>query len=130
MDATENATTLSRADGSTAGLSLNEVMDAIAHAHEESMDTDQTLEALRRAREEIETLKEALRTRTIIGQAVGLLMCESTLTADAAFAHLVATSSHTNVKLREIARSLVEQANDRAGAGQRLYPDRTPEPTS
>ena len=122
MDAPENATTVSPQSDAVSALSRDEVLDAIARAHEDSLDAEETVAALRHAREEIDTLKEALRTRTVIGQAVGLLMHESTLTADAAFQKLVETSSHTNVKLRQIAESLVAQANDRASAGQRLFP--------
>ena len=70
--------------------------------------------ALERARAEIANLREALRTRTTIGEAIGLLMHEKTLTADAAFAHLVEVSSHTNVKIREIAARMVEEAETKA----------------
>ena len=70
--------------------------------------------SLELARAEIATLNEALRTRTTIGEAIGLLMHEKTLTADAAFAHLVEVSSHTNVKIREIAARMVDEAGARA----------------
>ena len=69
---------------------------------------------LEAARAEIATLNEALRTRTTIGEAIGLLMHEKTLSADAAFAHLVEVSSHTNTKVREIAARMVEEADVRA----------------
>jgi hypothetical protein len=118
MDALDNASTLPPRNDAATALSLDEVMDAIARAHEESMDADETVVALRHAKEEIETLKEALRTRTTIGQAVGLLMYRSTITAEEAFAQLVGLSSHSNVKLRDIARRLVAEANDKAGASQ------------
>ena len=61
---------------------------------------------------EITNLNEAVRTRTTIGEAIGLLMHEKTLTAEAAFAHLVELS-RTNIKVREIAARMVEEA----GAG-------------
>jgi AmiR/NasT family two-component response regulator len=102
--------------GGTTGPSRTEVLDAIARAHEELLEQDEAEAALRSSEEEIKGLKEALRTRTTIGQAVGLLMCESTITADAAFSRLVEMSSHTNVKLREVAAQLVEEANARATA--------------
>jgi ANTAR domain-containing protein len=117
MDVHDSAVT--PANGPTTGLSLDEVLDAIARAHPGALDSEEATTALRQAREEIETLKEALRTRTVIGQAVGLLMYESTITSDAAFAQLVANSSHTNVKLRDIATRLVEEANEQAVAGRR-----------
>lgn len=122
MAATESSATLPPVKGSASELSLDEVLDAIAKAHDGLLDTEEAVVALRHAKEEIETLKEALRTRTVIGQAVGLLMCESTITADEAFVRLVQTSSHTNTKLREIARRMVARADDKAIGGQHLFP--------
>ena len=121
MDVSDDAVTLP-ADhgGARAGLSLDEILDSIARASGELLDAEETTVALRHAREEIETLKEALRTRTVIGQATGLLMCGRSLTADAAFAQLVQSSSHTNVKLRDIATQMVTEADERASAGRRL----------
>jgi GAF domain-containing protein len=63
---------------------------------------------------EIEGLNEALQSRKVIGEAIGLVMKEHTLTEDAAFAYLVRTSSHANVKLRDIAAGLVGEANSKA----------------
>ena len=70
--------------------------------------------ALGNARE-VDTLQEALRTRKVIGQAIGMLMTAYTLDEDAAFGLLVRTSSVTNVKLRDIAADMVKDANARAG---------------
>ena len=70
--------------------------------------------ALELARVEITNLNEALSTRTTIGEAIGLLMHEKTLTAEAAFAHLVEVSAHTNIKIREIAARMVQEAGARA----------------
>ncbi len=69
--------------------------------------------ALGNARE-VDSLQEALRTRKMIGQALGMLMTEYTLDEDAAFGLLVRTSSVTNVKLRDIAADMVKDANARA----------------
>ena len=77
--------------------------------------------ALGNARE-LDTLQEALRTRKVIGQALGLLMAEYAVNEDAAFGLLVRTSSTTNVKLRDIAAAMVEQANARAGTGSGTKP--------
>jgi hypothetical protein len=82
-------------------------------ARQRSADADPAI-ALELARAEITTLNEALSTRTTIAEAIGLLMHEKTLTAEAAFAHLVELSSHTNIKLREIAARMVEEADARA----------------
>ena len=87
---------------------------------------DGTLEGLRGARadggareladanKEIDGLREALRTRTLIGQAIGILMSEEHLSTDEAFAKLVETSSHSNVKLRHVAARMVETAEARS----------------
>lgn len=57
---------------------------------------------------EVEQLSEGIKTRTIIGQATGLLMAQDGLTSEEAFQKLVQISQKTNVKLREIASSYVE----------------------
>jgi ANTAR domain-containing protein len=114
LEVTDTTAPRSGTSGNAAGPSRAEVLDAIARAHEELLGQEEAEAALRASEEEIEGLKEALRTRTTIGQAVGLLMCESTITAEAAFSRLVEMSSHSNVKLREVAAQLVEEANARA----------------
>ncbi|MBA2324053.1 MAG: GAF and ANTAR domain-containing protein [Pseudonocardiales bacterium] len=52
-------------------------------------------------------LREALVTRSLIGQAQGLVMFSRSYDGDQALAALKAASQHHNIKLREIARSLV-----------------------
>lgn len=69
--------------------------------------------ALGHARE-IEGLNQALTTRKVIGQAIGMLMVQYDLTDDAAFGLLVRTSSHSNVKIRDIAAKMVADANAKA----------------
>jgi GAF domain-containing protein len=64
--------------------------------------------ALGKARQ-VNELHEALRTREVISQAVGLLMATYKLEPDAAFGFLVRTSSHSNTKLRGIAARMIEQ---------------------
>lgn len=56
-------------------------------------------------------LREAIDTRTLIGQAVGIVMERYRLDAGTAFQVLVRTSSHANVKVRDIAAELVETGN-------------------
>jgi AmiR/NasT family two-component response regulator len=75
-------------------------------------DSEDLATALFLARREIANLKEALSTRTVIGQALGILMAQGTISDDAAFALLRQTSSHTNVKLRDLAAALVREANE------------------
>jgi GAF domain-containing protein len=63
--------------------------------------------ALRSAQTE-EHLRSAMATRTLIGQAQGILMERLKITPDQAFAVLSRMSQQSNVKLRELARRLVE----------------------
>ena len=68
--------------------------------------------ALGRARER-QTLNEALQTRKVIGEAIGILMERYEMTEDRAFAFLVRASSNTNIRLRAVAQELVDEANAR-----------------
>ncbi len=63
--------------------------------------------ALRSAQTE-EHLRSAMATRTLIGQAQGILMERLKVTPDQAFAVLSRVSQERNEKLREVARRLVE----------------------
>jgi hypothetical protein len=53
-------------------------------------------------------LHEALRTRELIGQAQGILIERERITGDQAFDVLRRASQHLNIKIREVARTLVE----------------------
>lgn len=66
--------------------------------------------ALENARER-ETLNEALHSRKMIGQAIGILMERYGMNQDRAFDFLVRASSTSNHKLRDIAQELVDQHN-------------------
>jgi GAF domain-containing protein len=57
---------------------------------------------------ERDSLKSAIASRTIIGQAEGILMERYGLDGDAAFSALRRVSQNRNVKLREIASELVQ----------------------
>lgn len=57
---------------------------------------------------QLEQLEDGLKTRTMIGQATGLLMAQEGLTSDEAFQKLVKVSQTSNVKLREIAQRYVD----------------------
>lgn len=59
-----------------------------------------------RSAKEIEQLQAALDSRTIIAQAVGILMERHGMTAPSAFSVLARVSSTTNIKLRDIATDL------------------------
>lgn len=60
-----------------------------------------------RAREVAAQLSQALDSRTVIDQAIGVLMARSGVTAKQALAELSRQSQNTNVKLREVAARLV-----------------------
>ena len=75
----------------------------------QALDED-VCDELVRAREENAQLKEALHSRTVIGQATGVLMATANLDPAEAFAELTRMSSHTNRKLRDIAAEVVATA--------------------
>ncbi|MFE9771070.1 ANTAR domain-containing protein [Streptomyces sp. NPDC005931] len=55
-----------------------------------------------------EQLTEAMRTRDLIGQATGILMERMNIDASGAFDSLVRASQRENVKLRDLARRIVD----------------------
>jgi GAF domain-containing protein len=68
---------------------------AVGHAHER------------------DNLNEALHSRKVIGQAIGIVMERYGMNEDRAFHFLVRASSHGNIKLRDIAQEIVDQGNQR-----------------
>jgi GAF domain-containing protein len=54
-----------------------------------------------------EQMRTAMATRSVIDQAIGVVMAQNRCDADAAFAILTRASQNRNVKLRDIARSIV-----------------------
>ncbi|MEV7395979.1 GAF and ANTAR domain-containing protein [Aeromicrobium sp. NPDC092404] len=62
---------------------------------------------------EISDLNDALRTRSTIGQAVGIIMERYELNDERAFAFLTRLSQHRNVKLRLIAAEIVDDVERR-----------------
>jgi AmiR/NasT family two-component response regulator len=73
------------------------------------------LEALRR---EIESLRIALETRTVIANATGLLMGVGNVTAEEAFEQLRRASQRTNQKLRELAAVIIERHEEQVRASR------------
>jgi GAF domain-containing protein len=59
-------------------------------------------------------MAEAMRTRAVIEQAKGILIADHQMTEDEAFHKLVKLSQHSNIKVRDVARRLVEERS-RAG---------------
>jgi len=70
------------------------------------LDDLRTFEELRTLAGQLET---ALTSRAVIDQAKGIVMARRGCTADEAFAHLAALSQQRNVKVRDLARALVQQ---------------------
>lgn len=58
-----------------------------------------------------QTFQEALASRKVIGQAIGIVMERYRLDEDRAFGFLVRTSQDGNLKLRSVAAKIVELAN-------------------
>jgi len=56
----------------------------------------------------IAQLHDAIETRTIIGQATGIIMAQRRCAPDEALSVLVKISNDRNIRLREVARMLVE----------------------
>ncbi|WP_086667915.1 GAF and ANTAR domain-containing protein [Lentzea kentuckyensis] len=61
-----------------------------------------------RSREHIQQLERALVSRAVIDQAKGILMAVNKCTPDEAFAMLVERSQYENVKLRDVAKNLLD----------------------
>lgn len=72
--------------------------------------------ALGRAQRE-EDLNQALGTRKIIGQALGILMERYSIDEDRAFQFLVRASSTGNIKVRDIAQEIVADTNQNYRSG-------------
>ena len=75
--------------------------------------------ALGRSREALQ-MHEALESRKVIGQALGLLMERYEMNEERAFQFLVRVSSTSNTKLRDVAAELVAIANERPDHGRRV----------
>jgi len=83
----------------------------------------QVAAAFFRHRDLAEQLREAMRSRSVIDQAIGVLMAQRKVTPDDGFALLREASQHLNVKLRLIAQEVVEtgelpQADQRSRSPQ------------
>jgi GAF domain-containing protein len=63
-----------------------------------------------RSREHIQQLERALVSRAVIDQAKGILMAVHKCTPEEAFSMLVERSQHENVKLRDVAKNLLDSA--------------------
>jgi hypothetical protein len=68
--------------------------------------------------DKLRNLRRAIDSRELIGQACGILMERHRMTAEQAFADLVAASQRHHLKVREIAQRVVESGQDPAVAAQ------------
>jgi ANTAR domain/GAF domain len=68
-----------------------------------------TVDAHRATARLAHNMAEAMRSRAVIEQAKGILMADHRLTEDEAFLKLVKLSQHSNIKVRDVARRLVEE---------------------
>jgi hypothetical protein len=71
---------------------------------------------------QIHHLNQAMHTRKVIGQAIGVLMERYGLHEDNAFHFLVRASQNDNIKVRDIAQEIVDKANEssvQSGSQQR-----------
>jgi GAF domain-containing protein len=99
--------------------------DALQEGHREEglLFAAQAAVALANVREyesktkQVDNLEEGLKTRTMIGQATGLLMAQEGLSSEEAFQKLVHVSQTANIKLRDIALKYVETWEQKAKTG-------------
>lgn len=68
--------------------------------------------AYAKAQAVIEQLQEALQSRDVIGQAKGIIQAREGVDADQAFERLRDMSQHRNVKLRDLAKAVVESPEE------------------
>ena len=71
------------------------------------------VQSYERAQRVSDQLREALRSRDVIGQAKGILMERERVDDQRAFTLLVAMSRNTNRKLRDVARDVVRSVSER-----------------
>lgn len=62
--------------------------------------------------QKLDQLEEGMKTRQMIGQAVGILMATRAIDQEAAFQMLVKASQNANIKVREIAQRVVDKAQE------------------
>jgi AmiR/NasT family two-component response regulator len=88
------------------GLSVQEPAVA-AHRFDVLAELEELQERVRSAEDKAANLECALATNRRIGIAIGILMCRHQLTADQAIATLKTHSQHRNLKLRELAETVI-----------------------
>ncbi|HET6818309.1 MAG TPA: ANTAR domain-containing protein [Mycobacteriales bacterium] len=84
---------------------------AAEHRDRAAHDRAEALARTLRAENELATLRDALDSRNVIGQAQGLLMSRYGVDAEQAFAMLVRLSQESHLKVREVAARVVRMRN-------------------
>jgi AmiR/NasT family two-component response regulator len=62
-------------------------------------------------------MAEAMRSRAVIEQAKGMIMADKRISADEAFDQLTRLSQHANMKLRDVARRMVQERTEPPSEG-------------
>jgi hypothetical protein len=88
-------------------LSDRQLQMTIHYADQLAM-TLQSVDAYKSAATLAQNMADAMRTRAVIEQAKGILIAGERITGEQAFQRLVELSQRSNVKLRDIARRLVD----------------------
>ena len=89
-------------------LSDRQLRSATAYAEQLAV-TLQSVDAYKSTAKVARDMAAAMRSRAVIEQAKGILMAEKHITADEAFDQLSALSQQANIKLRDLARRVVEE---------------------
>jgi hypothetical protein len=107
------------------GKAARDACDASAQeTHSEGRDDEAALAAtVGRLRDEVDGLRQAMRSRAVIEQAKGMMMERHGITNDEAFERLARLSQRANVKLVDVAAALVGTPS-----GQPANAERTPGP--
>ncbi|HWO63364.1 MAG TPA: ANTAR domain-containing protein, partial [Umezawaea sp.] len=63
----------------------------------------------------VEQMRTAMASRSVIDQAMGVVMAQNRCSAEAAFALMTRASQNRNIKLREIARGIVANVSRPTG---------------
>ena len=87
----------------------SEQVEHAAHFAEQLAAAILSVDAHRSTAKLARDLAEAMRTRAVIEQAKGILMSDKRITADEAFDQLAQLSQHSNMKLHDVARRLVDE---------------------
>jgi len=97
-------------------LALNDRQLRLALSYAEQLAaTLQSVDAYKSAATLARNMADAMRTRAVIEQAKGILMADERINHEEAFQRLTKLSQGANVKLRDVARRLVDERSRPAG---------------